>query len=390
VPPPAGLRAVPGAVPGVRSVFQPIVELDSGLVVGYEALTRGPGGEPPLPLFDAARREGRLTEFDRSCRDLALARAVAGGVAPPLTVFVNVEPTTLDPDDPTWREAPEDLRCVIEITERALTDRPAELLHAVAAVREQSWGVALDDVGADQRSLALMALLRPDVIKLDLRLVQQRPDREIAEVVAAVNAQAEETGAVVLAEGIETEEHELTALAMGATLGQGYRFGRPGDLPAAPPDAASMVRFLGSDLHAHGPTPFELVRRTAAMRRGTFDLLRTLTEHLEAQALGLGSATVVLAARPAERFSPAGLVPLAAQASLVGLVGAGRDGMPFRTGEGADVTDEATLVVLSPHFAAALVARRLGDAGYEFTVTHRRELVAACARSLAARLAPAG
>ncbi len=76
-----------------------------------------------------------------------------------------------------------------------------------------------------------MPLLRPDVIKLDLRLVQRQPDAEIAEIVNAVNTQAERTGAIVLAEGIETDEHLATARALGATLGQGWLFGRPG--PAA-------------------------------------------------------------------------------------------------------------------------------------------------------------
>ena len=82
-------------------------------------------------------------------------------------------------------------------------------------------------------SLAFLPLLRPDVVKLDLRLVQERPGPAIAEIMNAVNAHAERTGAVVLAEGIETEEHLVMARALGATLGQGWLFGRPG--PGAAP-----------------------------------------------------------------------------------------------------------------------------------------------------------
>ncbi len=58
------------------------------------------------------------------------------------------------------------------MTERALANKPAELLRVVEDIRAQGWGIALDDVGADWRSLALMPFIRPDVIKLDMHLVQ--------------------------------------------------------------------------------------------------------------------------------------------------------------------------------------------------------------------------
>ncbi len=104
-------------------------------------------------------------------------------------------------------EAGRRLNVVVEVTERSLVSAPAELLAALSVVRDLGWGVALDDVGADVMSLALMPFVQPDVIKLDLRLIQQQPDREIAAIVGAVDAQAERTCALVLAEGIETNEH---------------------------------------------------------------------------------------------------------------------------------------------------------------------------------------
>jgi EAL domain-containing protein (putative c-di-GMP-specific phosphodiesterase class I) len=81
--------------------------------------------------------------------------------------------------------------------------------------------VALDDVGADPLSLAFMPLLRPDAVKLDLRLVQQRPGPAVVEIMSAVNKYAEHSGALVLAEGIESEQHLTMARALGARLGQG-------------------------------------------------------------------------------------------------------------------------------------------------------------------------
>ena len=97
---------------------------------------------------------------------------------------------------------------------------------------------SLDDVGIDERSLALMPFLAPDVIKLDMSLIQERrPTPASARVLNSVAAEAERTGAVLLAEGIDTEAHLARARAVGATLGQGWYFGRPGALPAPLPEA---------------------------------------------------------------------------------------------------------------------------------------------------------
>lgn len=83
----------------VRTVYQPIVDLEASQVVGFEALMRGPAGTPlesPLALFDVMREADRIADFDRACRDAALARAKLEGVDPPLTVFVNVEPDLVE------------------------------------------------------------------------------------------------------------------------------------------------------------------------------------------------------------------------------------------------------------------------------------------------------
>ena len=81
---------------------------------------------------------------------------------------MNVEPEVLDgaPLDELLaiaEGAPGELRIMVEITERALAARPAELLHTVERVRQLGWGVALDDVGAEPASLAFLSLLRLDV-----------------------------------------------------------------------------------------------------------------------------------------------------------------------------------------------------------------------------------
>jgi EAL domain-containing protein (putative c-di-GMP-specific phosphodiesterase class I) len=396
----------------VRSLYQPIVELDTGLPVAYEALARGPEGSPmesPFALFAAAHEQGLVAELDRACRDAAVEGALAAGLAPPLALFVNVEPAAVLSDDaPLSHEADllaGRLRVVVEFTERALTDRPAEVLAAVAWLRERGCGIALDDVGVDERSLALMPFLAPDVIKLDMSLIQARgATSSAARVLNAVAAEAERSGAVLLAEGIETEEHLARARAVGATLGQGWLFGRPAPLPAAPAPGSDRL-----PLRAHAPlpvgTPYELIADRRRVRRGDKRLLLALSLQLEAEANALGGEAVVLATfQNAGFFTPRSrdrYVGLARTAALVGALGFGLGEEPAPGVRGAGLLEDEALLgewdvaVVSPHFAAAFVARDLGDTGedgdrrFEFFVTYERELVLTAARALMARIVPA-
>jgi len=396
----------------VTSVFQPIVELDSGRVVAYEALARGPEGplRAPDKLFAAARGEGCLTELAQACRSAALRGAVRQGLLAPLTVFVNVEPDALD-DAPLAalfdhaERFPDDLRVVLEITERALAARPAELLRTVARVRDLGWAVALDDVGAESLSLAFMPLLRPDVVKLDLRLVQERPGPAIAEIMNAVNAYAEATGAAVLAEGIEDGRHLMMARALGATLGQGWLFGRPGPGPLAGrrTGALRLPAPRSSDVESGQLSPFACLPAKAVLREAPKALLIELSKQLERQAMWLGETCVVAAAfQEARHVTPSTRQRYRDLVERVGFVAALGEGLPVEPlpgVRGADLspTDplrgEWDVVVLSPHFSAALLARDLGDDGpdaerrFAFALTYERDTVVRAARALLSRVA---
>jgi diguanylate cyclase (GGDEF)-like protein/PAS domain S-box-containing protein len=396
---------------GVRSVFQPIVELDTGCVVAYEALARGPEGplERPDLLFAAARTAGRLAELDEICRTAAFRGAVDRGLLAPLTVFVNVEPEVLDsaPLDDLLAiadGAPSDLRIVLEITERALAARPAELLRTVERVRSLGWGVAVDDVGADAMSLAFLPLLAPDVVKLDLRLVQERPGPAIAEIMNAVNAYAERSGAVVLAEGIETDEHLATARALGATLGQGWLFGRPGR-GAAPGLAVGKLTLPGAAAAAPvDASPFGCLPEFVPLRRSAKSLLIELSKQLEREAMRLGDTCVVAATfQEARHFTPSTIQRYRDLVERTGFVCALGEDLPVEPLPGvrgaalepADpVRGEWDVVVLSPHFSAALLARDLGDDGpdldrtFEYALTYDRDTVVRAAHALLTRVAP--
>lgn len=402
------------ALPEVTAVYQPLVDLHSGDVVGYEALARGPRTSPwttPAALFERARELGAEDALDWRCRAAAFSGALRAGLTERTALFVNVEPRWLGAPCPpqfagVLAQAHDRLQVVVEITERALVEDPAALLAAVGEIRAAGWGVALDDVGADPASLALMPFVEPDVIKLDLRLVQDHPTRELSMVTNAVQAQAERTGAVVLAEGIETEEQRRRALALGASLGQGWLFGRPGPLPTRLPPPRAAVGFR-RPAPVIAPTPFAAVDGVRGLREATKDLLLPMSHLLEQHALTAGEPPVLLTAFEDERHFTPGTARryerLAPHCALVGALGAGMGTRPAAGVRGADLphddplAGEWVVTAVGPHFAAALIAKDLGDVGgpdrdrrFAFTTTHDRELVLRSARALLARIAPAG
>lgn len=392
----------------VQIVFQPIVDLSSGRVVAHEALTRGPSGplHTPNALFRAARAAGLLAELDQVCLKAALRTAHAR-IEPPATLFVNVEPEALDFDSigdlARLSDTVSGLRVVLEITERALAARPAELLFAVERVHDLGWGVAVDDVGAEAASLAFMPLLRPDVIKLDLELVQGPPTPAAAAIMHAVNAHAERTGAWVLAEGIETPAHETAARAMGASLGQGWLYGRPSPMPAtAPREVLTLTGHHGRRVGGPRDSPFDLLPPGTRVLRSPKRLLIELSKHLEREAIRIGETCVVAATfQHARHFTPATAVRyarLAERTSFVCAVGEDLPEAPLPGVRGATLHPDDPLLsewdvtVLSPHFATALVARDLGDDGpemdrmYEYALTYDRHTVTEVTRCVLSRV----
>lgn len=395
----------------LQPAYQPIVELATGQVVAYEALARVAGESPlarPDLLFDAARAHGRLVELDWACRAAAIRGAVGHGLR--RSLFINCEPDAMavpPPPEvmPLLAQAESMFQPILELTERELNDHPRAILETLPTLRERGIALALDDVGVDPRSLALMPFVLPDVIKLDLALTQAPLSADLAETVHAVNAHAERKGTLVVAEGIETEDHVLRARALGATHGQGWFFGRPGSLPAEARMPVAKLPLPGrAPLGDVRSTPFEAVSGLLEVREGTKRLLLALSRQLEEHACRLDHAGVLLATfQTADRFTGptrTRYAELSRHLAFVGALGSGLDRHAERNVRGADIGPDDPLArewdvcVLGPHFAAAFVARDLGDTGpdadrrFAFSMTYERELVVRIARRLMSRLAP--
>jgi EAL domain-containing protein (putative c-di-GMP-specific phosphodiesterase class I) len=198
----------------VYVVFQPLVDLVSGEVVALEALARGPESSAlasPLALFAAAREVGRVGELDWVCRTAAFRTFQEAHLPPAISLFINTEPESLAEPCPAdllhfVTRAESALRVFVEVNDRALAADPAGVLAAVDRARDFGWGIAIDDVGVSRAPVAMLPIIRPDVVKLDLRLLNRSDAIDAAAIITSVLRHVETSGAVLLVEGIETKE----------------------------------------------------------------------------------------------------------------------------------------------------------------------------------------
>jgi EAL domain-containing protein (putative c-di-GMP-specific phosphodiesterase class I) len=213
-------------------VFQPIVDLNVGTIVGVEALARF--GSEPERTPDAWFAEAELAGLRTDLELLAIAAALAQLEAIPSDAYlsVNASPETImSPGFLSMLEAPLGGRLVVEITDRTDVEDYGPLKRALDELRLRGARVAVDDTDAGVTTLAHISRLVPDIIKLDIALthdIDRDPIRR--SMVASLIAYAEECGATVSAEGIETQAENETLRAMGVPCGQGWFLGEPGPL----------------------------------------------------------------------------------------------------------------------------------------------------------------
>jgi EAL domain-containing protein (putative c-di-GMP-specific phosphodiesterase class I) len=370
----------------VMPMLQPIVDLATGAVVGVEALARGPAGtalESPDQLFAAATRAGLLGPLDLLCAERALETALEMPQAPPL-VFVNAEPATLN-----QQISPRLLRLLLgglpfrvvtEFTERALSTVPAALLSIAGQSQDLGNGIALDDVGADPMSLALLPFVDPEVIKLDMHLLRHPSAAATAEVCAVVAATARRTGAKIIAEGIETAADVETARSLGAHWGQGWHFGRPArpaDLRLPGFATSTGLRPPQPGLHQPVGSPYEVavtsgahVIDEAAARRALERVAEAVQGRQHAVVLGSYCSPGALA-----RWQPQA-DQVIRQALYTAVLEPGGD-EPF--------PDESCVIVMTPHRSVALCHRT----GGEVLHTEDPALVASIGRVVLQRLTSA-
>ncbi|MBB5392802.1 MULTISPECIES: GGDEF domain-containing protein [unclassified Herbaspirillum] len=265
----------------LTALFQPIVRMRNGEILGYEGLIRGPSNTPlhsPLALFKVARTHNLSVQMEYLCRHIVLTRFAQSGL--PGNLFLNVTPGALMQPEAIQGETLRYLenlgvnpqRIIIELTENEPTYDYALLRNAAMHYRDMGFQIAIDDLGEGFSSLRLWSELQPEYVKIDMHFVQGiNHDPMKLQFVRSIQEIAEKSGSIVIAEGIESQAELLTIRDLGIACGQGYHIARP---MAEPPVSISedVTKTLRRDkvplaANKYGPgkrsaTVFKLLRET--------------------------------------------------------------------------------------------------------------------------------
>ena len=233
----------------LKLFYQPLIDLKSGEVAGFEALARWDhedrGEISPTEFIPVAEESGLILQLGRWAMDKA-AKTLASwdaqaGEALPLYVGVNLSAIQVARDDiaavvesALRSSGLTGDRLTLELTESSIVQDPVRATRVFDALKALDATVAMDDFGTGYSSLAYLQRLPIDVLKIDKSFVSgMMVDPDAVAIVRAVLSLADALGMSTTAEGIETVELATTLATLGCASGQGYYFAKPLEADAA-------------------------------------------------------------------------------------------------------------------------------------------------------------
>lgn len=251
----------------IKTVFQPIVSLETGEVYAYEALSRITLKMSDLSidkLFDMANQLEQVWNLEKLCRKKALKKAAE---KPKHTkLFLNVDPNVML-DQKFYqgftKECVEKYKLktsdiVFELTERTSVEDWELFQSVVKYYKEQGFGIAIDDFGSGYSGLNRIRLVEPKYIKIDMEFIRDiHLDKVRYSMLEVMVKFCKEMNYILIAEGIEKEEELQALIRLGVTYGQGYFFGKPkeefADIPKSVRQKVHEIQIIEKKHNAEGP-----------------------------------------------------------------------------------------------------------------------------------------
>ncbi|MDP4089989.1 MAG: GGDEF domain-containing protein [Bacillota bacterium] len=221
----------------ISTVYQPIISLVNGEVIGFEALSRGPENSPlrnPDDLFTAAELHNRTWDMELLCRVKAIERAAE--LPKDKFLFINVDPHIFK--DEKFKKgftkefleqhdmSPESI--IFEITEKTCIEDYKSFRTALNNYIDQGYKIAIDDTGSGYSGLKMLTETKPHYVKIDMDLIRNINEDTFKQALLECFVKLSEvTNMKLIAEGIETEKELATLINLGVYAGQGYFISRP-------------------------------------------------------------------------------------------------------------------------------------------------------------------
>jgi len=221
----------------IETLLQPIISLRDASVYGFEALSRGPKESSfhfPTTLFEYADKYESTWALESLCRKKALEKA--GALQFDSKLFINVSPNIIQ--DPEFikgftKEYLDSIslnseNIIFEITEKEAAQNISNFTEIVNNYQDQQYMIAIDDAGAGYSGLNLISDLKPDFIKLDMKLIRNiHKDVTKQSLVKSMSEFCSLTNTRLIAEGIEEEDELIKLIELGVHYGQGYFIQKP-------------------------------------------------------------------------------------------------------------------------------------------------------------------
>lgn len=219
----------------IRTVFQPIISLNNGSILGHEALSRITCDNEiknPDMLFTIAGEYNRLWDLELLCRTITLEAAFKFMIPPyNKKLFINVNPNIIHDESfkkgftkaflNEYNIAPQNV--IFEITERNVIMDMSGFRATIDHYKSQNYKIAIDDAGAGYSGLNLISDINPNYIKLDMKMIRGIDKDSLKYALVKGMVELSKVSSIYLiAEGIETYEELVTLINLGVQYGQGY------------------------------------------------------------------------------------------------------------------------------------------------------------------------